>query len=117
MSLSVTHEETLNELETVKQQMAMYKEINAGLSQKIQELKLECSLHRQENAQLRRELLEERTEKVKHKSNFKTIHDHFNLFFKTYVEKIQEICENDSTLIDQAPETPKNRRKLNSHTV
>lgn len=98
-STFISENESLSEVETLKQQLNTYKMINADLSKKIQELKVELNVFKQENSQIKREILEERAQTIEIRNHFQVVNRHCISFINTYVNTMQAINENDESLI------------------
>jgi uncharacterized coiled-coil DUF342 family protein len=114
-STAASENESLSEVQTLKQQLNTYKLINADLSKKIQELKVELNLFRQENSEIKRQVIEERGKAVKYRQCFTTMNTQCIQFINTYVNSMQEINENNESLINAIPGiggTPKSGGKL-----
>ncbi|KAL7030486.1 hypothetical protein ACKWTF_006680 [Chironomus riparius] len=102
-SAFTSENESLSEVETLKQQLNTYKMINADLSKKIQQLKVELNAFKQENSVIKRQVLEERAKSVEYRQLFTTMNTHCINFINTYVNSMQQINENDASLIDAIP--------------
>lgn len=110
-STFASENESLSEVEILKQQLNTYKMINADLSKKIQDLKVELNVYKHENAKISREVLEERAKAAECRQHFQTMNRHCINFINTYVNTIQTISENDESLIAGIPglnRTPRN---------
>jgi hypothetical protein len=102
-STFTSENESLSEVETLKQQLNTYKMINADLSKKIQQLKVELNGFKQENSVIRREVLDERAKAVEYRQLFTTMNSHCIHFINNYVNSMQQINENNASLIDGIP--------------
>ena len=115
-STFTSENESLSEVETLKQQLNTYKMINADLSKKIQQLKVELNAFKQENSAIKREVLEERAKAVEYRQLFTTMNAHCVHFINTYVNSMQQINEQDASLLNAIPgilASPKSDGKYN----
>jgi hypothetical protein len=99
MDCSTSENESLSEVETLKQQLATYKLINIHLSKRIQELKVELNNFKQENAKIKTELFEESAKRVQYRNYFIRISRQCMDFVNA--SDMQQINENDSTLVEE----------------
>ncbi|XP_070494694.1 uncharacterized protein [Chironomus tepperi] len=102
-STFTSENESLSQVETLKQQLNTYKMINADLSKKIQELKVELNAFKHENSVIKREVLEERAKAVEYRQSFTIMNTHCINFINTYVNSMQQINDNDDSLIRGIP--------------
>lgn len=117
---ATSENESISEVETLRQQLNTYKMINADLSKKIQQLKIELSAIMHENSEVKRQMLEERAKAAEYRQFFTIMNNHCLTFINTYVNSMQQINEKDDSLINNIPgmlETPRSGGKLINFTI
>jgi len=117
---ATSENESISEVETLRQQLNTYKMINADLSKKIQQLKVELSAIMHENSEVKRQMLEERAKAAEYRQFFTTMNNHCITFINTYVNSMQQINEKDDSLINNIPgmgETPRSGGKLINFSI
>lgn len=100
MDNSTSENESLSEVEILRQQLTTYKSINADLSKKVQELKVEINLYKLENAQIKKDIIEERTKSAEYQRYFHIINRRCADFVNSYVSSIEEIGKDNLTLVE-----------------
>ena len=79
--------------ESLRNQLAIYKQLNNDLSKKIQQLKIEVNYHAKEVNKAQLELIEEKKKSSELRRLFYLANNRWMAFFTDYFDSIQQINE------------------------